>query len=168
MPVKQESTLDAIVRMRIRSLRKARGWSLDNLAERADISPSRLSRIERRPVPEIAGKLTIKTGKNAGKHPSVASLHRALAEADEAVTSDDAQIIGPRHPVRTRITGPAAALTRNVAQRELTECRTKSRSRAPGVDGHHDRCLSGTTVGVTSHITQSHVPWNTFASMCLQ
>lgn len=32
--------------MRIRSLRKARGWSLDNLAERAGISPSQLSRIE--------------------------------------------------------------------------------------------------------------------------
>lgn len=65
------------------------------------------------PVPEIAGKLTIKTGKKAGKHPSVASLYRALAEADEAGPSDDAQIIGPRHPVRARITGPAAALTRN-------------------------------------------------------
>ncbi|MFG3289166.1 helix-turn-helix domain-containing protein [Streptomyces sp. NPDC048179] len=32
--------------MRIRSLRKARGWSLDNLAERAGISPSQISRIE--------------------------------------------------------------------------------------------------------------------------
>ncbi|MFG2622488.1 helix-turn-helix domain-containing protein [Streptomyces sp. NPDC048507] len=31
--------------MRIRSLRKARGWSLDRPAERAGISPSRLSRI---------------------------------------------------------------------------------------------------------------------------
>jgi transcriptional regulator with XRE-family HTH domain len=38
--------LDVVVRMRIRSLRKARGWSLDNLAERAGISPSQLSRIE--------------------------------------------------------------------------------------------------------------------------
>ncbi|WP_260475160.1 helix-turn-helix domain-containing protein [Streptomyces sp. WAC 06725] len=44
--MEQESTLDATVRMRIRSLRKARGWSLDNLAERAGISPSQLSRIE--------------------------------------------------------------------------------------------------------------------------
>ncbi|WP_306367958.1 recombinase family protein [Nocardiopsis sp. CC223A] len=35
------------------------------------------------PVPEIAQKLTIKTGKNAGKHPSVASVYRALAEATE-------------------------------------------------------------------------------------
>jgi transcriptional regulator with XRE-family HTH domain len=32
--------------MRIRSLRKARGWSLDDLAERAGISLSQLSRIE--------------------------------------------------------------------------------------------------------------------------
>lgn len=40
------------------------------------------------PVPEIAKKLTIKTGKNAGKHPSVASLYRALADdAAPAVTA---------------------------------------------------------------------------------
>ncbi|MEW2450727.1 XRE family transcriptional regulator [Streptomyces parvulus] len=32
--------------MRIRSLRRTRGWSLDNLAERSGISPSQLSRIE--------------------------------------------------------------------------------------------------------------------------
>jgi hypothetical protein len=32
------------------------------------------------PVPEIAAKLVIKTGKNAGKHPSVASVCRAVAE----------------------------------------------------------------------------------------
>ncbi|MBC3840577.1 hypothetical protein GXW82_10860 [Streptacidiphilus sp. 4-A2] len=31
------------------------------------------------PVPEIAKKLTIKTGKNAGTSPSVASLYRALS-----------------------------------------------------------------------------------------
>ena len=32
------------------------------------------------PIPQIAAKLTIKTGKNAGKPPSVASLYRALAD----------------------------------------------------------------------------------------
>ena len=32
------------------------------------------------PIPAIAGKLTIKTGKNAGRHPSIASLYRALAD----------------------------------------------------------------------------------------
>lgn len=34
------------------------------------------------PVLQIAGKLVIKAGKNAGKHPSVASLYQALAEAE--------------------------------------------------------------------------------------
>lgn len=33
------------------------------------------------PMREIARKVTIKTGKNAGRHPSVASLYRALADA---------------------------------------------------------------------------------------
>lgn len=40
------------------------------------------------PVPEIAKKLTIKVGKNAGKPPSVASLYRALAEAETAAADD--------------------------------------------------------------------------------
>ena len=40
------------------------------------------------PIGEIAKKLTIKTGKNAGRQPSVASLYRALAD------SQDAQAIG--------------------------------------------------------------------------
>ena len=31
-------------------------------------------------MPDIAQKLKIQSGKNAGKHPSVASLYRALAE----------------------------------------------------------------------------------------
>lgn len=36
------------------------------------------------PVPEIAAKLTIKSGKNAAAHPSLASLYRALAEVNDA------------------------------------------------------------------------------------
>ncbi|SEE44013.1 Cupin domain-containing protein [Arthrobacter alpinus] len=42
----QEADLDAIIRQRIRGLRLARGWSLDNLAARCQLSPSTLSRIE--------------------------------------------------------------------------------------------------------------------------
>jgi hypothetical protein len=34
------------------------------------------------PLPGIAKKLFVKTGKNAGKNPSAASLYRALAEAE--------------------------------------------------------------------------------------
>ncbi|WP_150136198.1 recombinase family protein [Streptomyces hyaluromycini] len=65
------------------------------------------------PVPEIAGKLTIKTGKNAGQSPSVASVYRALAEAEEQDARTEAEVIGPRRPVGARVTGPAAAPTPN-------------------------------------------------------
>jgi len=38
--------LDSLVRKRIRALRAAQGWSLDDLAARSHLSPSTLSRIE--------------------------------------------------------------------------------------------------------------------------
>ncbi|HEX8868610.1 MAG TPA: XRE family transcriptional regulator [Lentzea sp.] len=41
-----QDDLDSLVRSRIRALRVAQGWSLDELAARAHISPSSLSRIE--------------------------------------------------------------------------------------------------------------------------
>nr|WP_256114333.1 recombinase family protein [Streptomyces sp. MnatMP-M27] len=58
------------------------------------------------PVPEIAKKLTIKTGKNTGKHPSVASLYRALAEAEKTDTPAEPEIIAPGRPTRVDLTGP--------------------------------------------------------------
>ncbi|WP_310964537.1 helix-turn-helix domain-containing protein [Nocardioides terrisoli] len=42
----QDRDLDALVRQRIRGLRVARGWSLDDLAARCFLSASTLSRIE--------------------------------------------------------------------------------------------------------------------------
>jgi transcriptional regulator with XRE-family HTH domain len=42
----QDGDLDALVRQRIRGLRTARGWSLDDLAARCYLSPSTLSRLE--------------------------------------------------------------------------------------------------------------------------
>jgi transcriptional regulator with XRE-family HTH domain len=42
----QDGDLDGLVRQRIRGLRVARGWSLDDLAARCYLSPSTLSRIE--------------------------------------------------------------------------------------------------------------------------
>lgn len=45
--MEQESEdLDLLIRQRIRSLRRDRGWTLDALAARCHISPSNLSRIE--------------------------------------------------------------------------------------------------------------------------
>jgi transcriptional regulator with XRE-family HTH domain len=42
----QDGDLDGLVRERIRGLRAARGWSLDDMAARCHLSPSTLSRIE--------------------------------------------------------------------------------------------------------------------------
>ena len=42
----EDSELDRLVRARIRGLRLALGWSLDDLAARCYLSPSTLSRIE--------------------------------------------------------------------------------------------------------------------------
>ncbi|MFJ1811254.1 MULTISPECIES: hypothetical protein [unclassified Streptomyces] len=55
---------------------------------------------KRVPVPEIAKKLTIKAGKNAGTSPSVASLYRALAEAESAAADDGLPM--KHKPVRIR------------------------------------------------------------------
>lgn len=47
LPMKQEDgQLDSLVRKRIRALRVAQGWSLEELAGRANLSQSSLSRIE--------------------------------------------------------------------------------------------------------------------------
>ncbi|MFD3874852.1 recombinase family protein [Streptomyces sp. NPDC058623] len=59
------------------------------------------------PVPEIAKKLTIKVGKNAGKHPSVASLYRALADAEAAAVDDGL----PLRPKPARIRRPEEPLS---------------------------------------------------------
>lgn len=46
LPMTQASKFEDMVRDRLRALRTARGWTLDELALRAHISPSTLSRLE--------------------------------------------------------------------------------------------------------------------------
>jgi hypothetical protein len=59
------------------------------------------------PVPDIAKKLVIKTGKNEGKRPSVALLYRALAEAEDTAVDEEL----PRRPKPARIRRPHDPLT---------------------------------------------------------
>ncbi|MFI7454443.1 hypothetical protein ACIBQX_43680 [Nonomuraea sp. NPDC049714] len=59
------------------------------------------------PVPEIAKKLAIKVGKDAGKSPSVAS-HRALPEA-EAASVDDGLPLRPNLARIRRLEDPLTA-----------------------------------------------------------
>jgi DNA invertase Pin-like site-specific DNA recombinase len=56
-----------------------------------------------KPVPEIAGILVMSSGKNAGKHPSLASVYRALAEydaaeADARLADTESPVPGPARP----------------------------------------------------------------------
>jgi len=77
--------LDALVRRRIRGLRLARGWSLDDLAARSYLSPSTLSRLE--------------TGHRRIALDQLAAIARALgATLDQLVESPDDEdvVIRPR------------------------------------------------------------------------
>jgi transcriptional regulator with XRE-family HTH domain len=81
----QESDLDGLVRKRIRGLRVARGWSLDDLAARCYLSPSTLSRIE--------------TGHRRISLDQLSSIARALGTTlDQLVESvaDDDVVIRPQ------------------------------------------------------------------------
>ena len=60
--------------------------------------------------------LTIKSGKNAGKHPSVASLYRALAEAGDGAAQPD-EAPGIWRPVPARITGPGSGIDHELMER---------------------------------------------------
>ncbi|MFC5664347.1 recombinase family protein [Kitasatospora misakiensis] len=63
------------------------------------------------PVPDIAKKLVIKTGKNTGKNPSVASLYRALADAEEAAALAAVDDSLPLRPKPAQIHQPGDPLT---------------------------------------------------------
>jgi transcriptional regulator with XRE-family HTH domain len=82
----QDSDLDDLVRKRIRGLRVALGWSLDDLAARCFLSPSTLSRIE--------------TGHRRISLDQLSSIARALGTTlDQLVESvaDDDVVIRPQH-----------------------------------------------------------------------
>jgi len=67
------------------------------------------------PMPEIVLKLTIKSGKNAGKNPSVASLYRALAKAGDGTAPPGEAF--PFRPVPARITGPGSGTDPGLMER---------------------------------------------------
>jgi DNA-binding Xre family transcriptional regulator len=89
----QESDLDGLVRQRIRGLRVALGWSLDDLAARCYLSPSSLSRIE--------------TGHRRISLDQLSSIARALGTTlDQLVESvaDDDVVIRPQRDEARGIT----------------------------------------------------------------
>jgi transcriptional regulator with XRE-family HTH domain len=89
----QDGDLDGLVRQRIKGLRAARGWSLDDLASRCYLSPSTLSRIE--------------TGHRRIALDQLAPIARALGTTlDQLVESvdDDDVVIRPQRDARGGVT----------------------------------------------------------------
>ncbi|MEV0538190.1 helix-turn-helix transcriptional regulator [Kitasatospora sp. NPDC050463] len=109
--------------MRIRSLRQARGWSLDNLAERALMSPSGLSRIE--------------TGRQRISLDQLTSLARALGTSiDQLVetVNDDDVVIRPERDEQRGLT--TWLLSRGSAPGgvSVAKMRITDEAQGPGID----------------------------------
>ncbi len=134
----QDGELDALVRQRIRGLRVARGWSLDELAARSYLSPSTLSRIE--------------TGHRRIALDQLAPLARALGTTlDQLVESDsDADVVIRPHCDDARgittwlLTRDGAAQGMTVAKLRITRALPADLRVHPGRDWF--TVLSGTVV----------------------
>jgi DNA-binding Xre family transcriptional regulator/quercetin dioxygenase-like cupin family protein len=138
----QDSDLDGLVRKRIRGLRVARGWSLDDLAARCYLSPSTLSRIE-------TGQRRIALDQLA---PIARALGSTLDQLVESVDDDDVVIRPQRDVVRGMTTW---MLTREPGPHGMTVAKMRVTKPAPrrGTDqlGVHPgkdwfTVLSGTVV----------------------
>jgi transcriptional regulator with XRE-family HTH domain len=90
----QDKDLDGLVRQRIRGLRVARGWSLDDLGARCYLSASTLSRIE-------TGHRRISLDQLA---PIARALGTSLDQLVESADDDDVVIRPQRDVVRGRTT----------------------------------------------------------------
>ena len=138
----QDSDLDGLVRKRIRGLRVARGWSLDDLAARCYLSPSTLSRIE-------TGHRRIALDQLA---PIARALGTTLDQLVESVEDDDVVIRPQRDVMRgvttwmlTREPGPHGI---SVAKMRVTKPEPRRSTDELGVHPGRDwfTVLSGTVV----------------------
>lgn len=145
----QDGELDSLVRKRIRGLRVARGWSLDELAARCYLSASTLSRIE-------TGHRRIALDQLA---PIARALGTTLDQLVESVDDEDVVIRPHRDVVRgmttwmlTREPGPHGI---SVAKMRVTKPPPRAGSDELGVHPGQDwfTVLSGTVVLVLGERT---------------
>ncbi len=114
----QDGDLDGVVRKRIRGLRLARGWSLDDLAARCYLSPSTLSRIE-------TGHRRIALDQLA---PIARALGTTLDQLVESATDEDV-VIRPQRDSSRGVT--TWLLTRDSGPRGVTVAKMRM-TRPPG------------------------------------
>lgn len=124
----QEHALEEAARHRLRSLRKARGWSLDDLAGRTSISASTLSRLE-------SGQRRIAIG-------HLVSLARALGTTVEelvAVDDDDEVVIRPSKDVNGETTYWRLSNRDDVSGRTVVKMRIPEHEKPPEPRVHPGR-----------------------------
>jgi transcriptional regulator with XRE-family HTH domain len=133
----QESALESTARRRLRTLRQARGWSLDELSRRANIGPSTLSRLE--------------TGRRRMAIDHLVTLARALdTTVDELLIEDenDDVVIRPRRDRAGGTTFWMFTRQDDPSDRVVVKMRIPDRKRLPNPRVHPGRdwfyVLSGT------------------------
>jgi transcriptional regulator with XRE-family HTH domain len=124
----QDDSLEAVARSRLRSLRQARGWSLEELGRRANIGPSTLSRLE--------------TGQRRLALDHLVPLARVLdTTVDELLIADDDEDIVIR-PRRDRADGSTFWLLTppdDTSGRVVVKMRLPERKRLPATRVHPGR-----------------------------
>lgn len=137
-------TLDQRIAQRLKSLRAERGWSLDELARRSDVSRATLSRLENAevsPTASVLGKLCAAYGLTMSR------LMRMVEDDFVPFVRSDAQPVwtDPENGFRRRSVSPPA---RNLAA-EVLECTLQPNTRItydapprPGLE-HHLLMLEG-------------------------
>lgn len=124
----QDTGLEDTLRIRLRSLRQARGWSLDELGSRTHISPSTLSRLEtghRRVAIDQLVTLARALGTN---------LDELLAERDEGDV-----VIRPRRDTADDATFWLLTDPDDVSDRVVAKMRLPRRARLPEPRVHPGR-----------------------------
>jgi len=124
----RDTALEDIARQRIRTLRTARGWSLDELARRSLIGPSTISRIE--------------TGQRRGALDQVVRLAKALETTVDALLNEGADedvIIRPTRDVVRGITMWPLTRPNDLSGRHVTKMRFPASRQRPDPQVHPGR-----------------------------
>jgi transcriptional regulator with XRE-family HTH domain len=128
LPMTQESPLEDTVRHRLRALRQARGWSLDELGRRAHVGPSTISRLE--------------TGHRRIAIDQLVTLARALdTTVDELLVDEDVEdvVIRPRRDHAGSATYWLLTRPDDPSGRVVAKMRLPERKRLPEARVHPGR-----------------------------
>lgn len=128
LPITHEDPTERTVRRRLRALRQARGWSLEELGSRANLGPSTISRLE--------------TGRRRIAIDHLATLARALDTTVDELLQEDANdevVIRPRRDHTGGTTFWLLTAPDDPSDRVVAKMRLPERKRLPEARTHPGR-----------------------------